>query len=127
MTGYCGFIAQLFVISLDMFMGLIFDTVGRKLPTVIGFLVAGTSILGTPWFTEVYPWFLVMRVMISVGIIPGANNPLLPDYVQQGSLGLATAYVRSAFLLIMDLAKFSFCSFFHYWYSSAFGNLQACV
>jgi MFS family permease len=80
-----------------MFMGLIFDTVGRKLPTVVGFLVAGTSILGTPWFTEVYPWFLIMRVMISVGIIPGLNNPLLPDYVQQGSLGLANAYVRSAF------------------------------
>jgi MFS family permease len=93
-AGYCGFIAQLFVIALDMFLGIIFDTVGRKLPTVLGFLLAGTAIIGTPWFTEVYPWFLVMRVMISVGIIPGMNNPLLPDYVQHGSLGLANAYVR---------------------------------
>ena len=96
-AGYCGFIAQIFVIALDMFLGVIFDTVGRKLPTVLGFLLAGASIIGTPWFTEVYPWFLVMRVMISVGIIPGMNNPLLPDYVQQGSLGLANAYVRYMF------------------------------
>ena len=93
-AGYCGFIAQIFVIALDMFIGVIFDTVGRKLPTVIGFLVAGTAIIGTPWFTEVYPWFLVMRVMISLGILPGLNTPLLPDYVQQESLGLANAYVR---------------------------------
>jgi MFS family permease len=64
-----------------MILGIIFDTVGRKIPTVIGFVVAATSILGTPWFKVVVPWFYIMRVLISVGIIPGMNTPLLPDYV----------------------------------------------
>ena len=110
---------------MDMFLGIIFDTVGRKLPTVLGFLLAGTAIIGTPWFTKVYPWFLVMRVMISVGIIPGMNNPLLPDYVQHGSLGLANAYVRHI-LVIMSLAKYHFGFFCHHWYNSALGGLQVC-
>ena len=77
-----------------MILGVIFDTIGRKIPTVLGFVMCAGAILGTPWFTEVYPGFLIMRVMISVGIIPGLNTPLLPDYVHQKSLGLANAYVR---------------------------------
>lgn len=80
-AGNCGFIAQLFVIGLDMILGLIFDTVGRKIPTVIGFVMAGLAIIGTPFFSDPYGGFLGMRIMISVGIIPGLNNPLLPDYV----------------------------------------------
>jgi MFS family permease len=86
------------VIALDLILGVIFDTLGRKVPTVIGFVIAGLAILGTPWFTEVYPGFLCMRVMMSVGIIPGLNNPLLPDYVNQKSLGLANAYVRLKYI-----------------------------
>lgn len=30
---------------------------------------------------------------MSLGIIPGVNAPLLPDYVNEKSIGLASAYV----------------------------------
>lgn len=95
MAGNCGFIAELFVIGLDLILGLIFDTVGRKTPTVIGFMVVGGSIAATPYFKEVYPGFLCMRILMSLGIIPGVNTPLLPDYIQERSLGLANAYVST--------------------------------
>ena len=93
-----------------MVLGVIFDTVGRKIPTVLGFVTAALAILGTPWFTVVYPWFLLMRVMISVGIIPGLNTPLLPDYVDKKSLGLANAYVILKSLLF--IAKLGKCDIF---------------
>lgn len=96
-AGDCGFIAELFVIGLDIFLGMIFDTIGRKIPTVIGFIVAGLSIGATPFFKEVYPGFCVMRTLMSLGIIPGVNTPLLPDYVNEKSLGLANAYVSLSF------------------------------
>jgi MFS family permease len=94
-AGDCGFYAELFVIAFDMVLGVLFDTVGRKIPTVIGFMLVGLSIAATPWFKEVFPWFYLMRVFMSLGIIPGVNTPLLPDYVQDKSLGLANAYVSS--------------------------------
>jgi hypothetical protein len=50
-AGNCGFIAEIFVIGLDMVLGIIFDTLGRKTPTVFGFIMAGTCIIATPWFT----------------------------------------------------------------------------
>ena len=76
-----------------MLLGLLFDTVGRRIPTLIGFSVSAISLFGTPWFKEVYPGFLCMRVLLGMGYVPGLNNPLLPDYLQSDSLGLATAYV----------------------------------
>ena len=80
-AGNCGFIAELFVIGLDLFLGIIFDTLGRKPPTVFGFILCGLSIMAVPLFTKVYPGFLIMRILMSLGIIPGVNNPLLPDYI----------------------------------------------
>eukprot|EP00347_Sterkiella_histriomuscorum_P021247 403334683 len=91
-SGDCGFYAEILVIIFDLVLGVIFDTVGKKIPTVIGFLVAGLSIILTPEFTQVYPSFLIMRIFMSLGIIPGVNTPLLPDYVNEKSLGLANAY-----------------------------------
>lgn len=94
-AGYCGFIAEIFVIGLDLVLGLLFDTMGRKTLTVLGFWLAGASIMATPYFKEVYPGFLTMRILMSIAIIPGVNTPLLPDYVHQSSLGLANAYVKT--------------------------------
>lgn len=92
-AGDTGFYAELFVIALDLVLGVIFDTVGRKVPTVLGLFLCGTSIIVTPFCHRIYPEYLTLRVFMSLGIIPGVNTPLAPDYVQERSLGLANAYV----------------------------------
>jgi MFS family permease len=93
-SGESGAIAEVFVIGLTLILGLIFDTVGRKVPTVVGFIMAGSSIIVMPYLAPSIADFYVLRVTMSLGIIPGLNTPLMPDYVQQKSLGLANAYVR---------------------------------
>lgn len=80
-SGNCGFYAEIAVIVLSLVLGVIFDTVGRKAPTVFGLWLAGSSIIATPFLTTVYPGFLLMRIFMSLGVIPGINTPLLPDYV----------------------------------------------
>lgn len=82
-AGEAGAIAEIFVIALTLILGLIFDTIGRKAPTVIGLVFAGLSIAATPYLApSVIPGFYSMRVIMSLGIIPGVNTPLMPDYVQ---------------------------------------------
>jgi MFS family permease len=75
-------------------LGLIFDTVGRKIPLIIGLFTTGMSIaIAAVPHQEVIPFFVIFRVLMTVGIIPALNTPLLPDYVHPKSLGLANAYV----------------------------------
>ena len=93
--GATGSYAELSVIIFDLFIGVIFDTVGRVLPVLVGLIVIGFSFIAMPFFEKVYPSFLILRIMVSLGILPGMNCPLLPDYVAKQSLGLANAYVRS--------------------------------
>ena len=92
-TGALGTYSEIAVILFDLVLGVLFDTMGRISPIVIGFLIIGVSFIAMPFFTMVYPTFLILRIMVSLGILPGMNCPLLPDYVHKESLGLANAYV----------------------------------
>lgn len=65
------------------------DICGRKYPITIGMFVAGVFLALIPFFKEVYPGFFICRAMISVGTILFVNVPLLADYVQYDSIGLA--------------------------------------
>ena len=82
-----------------MFLGVITDTLGRKVPLVLGFLIAGISLVLVPSFKELYPQFLVLRILLGLGTIVAVNIPLLPDYVQKQSMGLANAYISITILL----------------------------
>ena len=104
MAGDTAFYAEICVILLDLVLGVIFDTVGRKIPTVLGFMLMGTAIILTPFFTQIYPQYLILRICMSLGIIPGVNTPLLPDYVYDKSLGLANAYV--SFIPLSDVMDY---------------------
>lgn len=56
----------------------------------------GMCFIGMPYLENVYPSFLILRIIVSLGLLPGLNSPLLPDYVQKESLGLANSYVLSS-------------------------------
>ena len=87
-----GFIAEMFCIGVDIILGPIFDLVGRKLPVVIGLFICGFSFIGFPMFTQIYPWYCLLKVLSNLGVLVGLNAPFLPDYISSGSVGLASAY-----------------------------------
>lgn len=91
-TGNLAYKGEIFVILTSLLAGPILDTLGRKIPLIIGYLIAGTSILLIPLFKSIYPSFLILRTLISMGTVIGMNVPLLPDYVRKESLGLANGY-----------------------------------
>ena len=84
--------SEFVVIVQSLFMGIIIDTFGRKWPLVIGFLVAGAAMAAIPLFTSLYPAFFLLRSLIGMGTIIAINIPLLPDYVVESSMGLASSY-----------------------------------
>jgi len=91
--GNIGFYAEILAIVEGIFIGMLFDTIGRRLLISLGIALCGISIALIPLFKQVYPFFLILRILISVGLIPAVNNPLLPDYVVVSSQGRGSAYM----------------------------------
>lgn len=89
--GNISMICEAVVIAEELVMGVIVDTFGRKIPLLTGWLVAGIGFALVPMFKSLYPSFLIVRMLIYCGLIVGANIPLLPDYIQKESMGLATS------------------------------------
>ena len=72
---------EIISIILCPFIGLIFDTFGRKLPVIISLLLTSFGIAIIPLFDEVYPWFFIARTIVVTSTVVGLDVPLLPDYV----------------------------------------------
>lgn len=68
-------------IILCPFIGLVFDTFGRKLPVIISLIMISFGIAIIPLFHDVYPWFFVARTLVVTSTVVGLDVPLLPDYV----------------------------------------------
>ena len=79
--GNVAYQGEAFVIVTSLVTGPILDTVGRKMPVIIGYMVAGTAIFLIPCFNTIYPAFFILRTLICMGTVIGLNLPLLPDYV----------------------------------------------
>ena len=94
----------------SLLAGPILDTLGRKIPLIVGYLVAGVSVLLIPLFKSIYPAFLILRTLISMGTVIGMNVPLLPDYVKKESLGLANGYNEVVISLAFIFASSGFYS-----------------
>ena len=88
-----GLWAEVIVLVQDLYIGFVLDVLGRKIPIIIGTMGMGLATAVVPLFHDVWPSFFLLRVVMSLGAIITLNIPLLPDYVQPESMGLANAYV----------------------------------
>lgn len=70
-SGAIGTYAEICIIGLDLVLGIIFDTVGRKLPTAIGFAILSICIIIMPFCKTIYPAFLLLKIFASLGLLPG--------------------------------------------------------
>lgn len=113
---------------------MLFDTIGRKLLISIGIALCGISIALIPLFKQVYPYFLILRILISVGLIPAVNNPLLPDYVVVSSQGRGSAYMSIltscgyifSTSLLIQVSK-SIALQYIFWFTSGFCIISAII
>ena len=67
----------------------------------LGYLFTAIGLLILPYFDQVYPWFLISRLFMSLIGITG-NCPFIPDYIQEQSQGLANGYM----MMVVHFANF---------------------
>ena len=90
--GYIGMISEVAVLVLELFMGVILDTFGRKTPVIFGIFISAICLILIPLENTLYPGYLILRLIIGMGTIISVNAPFIPDYVSLESMGLASAY-----------------------------------
>jgi len=85
-------ISEIVNIVQSFFLGVIVDTLGRKEILIIGLFMLAGGLGFIPLFTSLYPWYLILRILIGLGISWTSNVPIVPDYVKPSSLGVAGSY-----------------------------------
>ena len=60
-VGDLGFYTELVIIPCHIILGGAMDIVGRRLPTVLGLLAAGISIILIPFGSSIYPTLCLLR------------------------------------------------------------------
>jgi len=103
-SGFINSIAASFLCITQFVMGPVMDKVGRRVPIVCGLLVAGLMINLVTFGHEVYPTLLIMIIVLSMAAAPTECAPLINDYVQPKSFGVAQMYYAFAAYLGTTLA-----------------------
>ena len=65
------------------------DITGRKKAIIGGLVISGICLILMTRFTSVYPTLLIIFCILCCGMIPANNAPLVNDYVDPSSIGIA--------------------------------------
>ena len=84
-TGLISLYAELGCLVVEPLMGLIFDTFGRKVPIIFGFLMMAVSAATVPLGRSLYPTYLLTQLGLKTGMIFGFTAPLFADYIKKES------------------------------------------
>lgn len=68
------------------------DLVGRKKAIIGGFALQGICLILMTRFSSVYPQLLIFYCVFSCGGVPSYTAPLLNDYVNPISIGIASFF-----------------------------------
>ena len=77
---------------LTFFIGVVYDVIGRKTPTLIFFVLMGFAIIVMPFFKGFFAGYVIMRAFVQLSAAVVATVPFAPDYVHSDSIGLAIGY-----------------------------------
>ena len=82
------------------FSGYLFDVLGRKVTLFGCFLIASLLLFAVPWTSpDVYPWLLLVRILIGIFSSGTLSNPLVVDYIHVTALGKAASLVAVGYVL----------------------------
>lgn len=76
------------------FLGLILDINGRKWPIVLSMIASGIYCVLLPNLKNLYPGLYLTKVGEHLFLMLSMEAPLIPDYVDKDSIGLASSYTE---------------------------------
>ena len=91
-TGNLNFYTELYQITAEVLVGSFHDLFGRRIMMLLGYALIGFGVFLYPYSGEVYPWLFLVRICLAQGLTQIIVNPLVNDYVQDATKGVATAY-----------------------------------
>ena len=88
--------------------GFIYDNLGRRAPIIWVFFIVAVMIAIYPFGGSVYPGLLLIRICLLNALDIQSTSPLLVDYVEQSTKGLAGGYIQAVVCLSAIIFSFGF-------------------
>lgn len=83
-------ISTIVQIFLNPVVGILLDTIGRKVIICLAWIFMGALAIQTPYWPNIFPWFSIGAIFDQVGMTIIQDSPLVADYITKGSLGKFT-------------------------------------
>ena len=68
-------------ILLTIFIGVVYDVMGRKGPVLIFLVLMSISIILMPFLDEIFPGYVILRCFVVLSSTIVTTVPFAPDYV----------------------------------------------
>ena len=84
--GYMGVAGEIAAVVSEFPIGYIMDTIGRRIPCVLGIALIGVGYVLSPMFKNIAGLYC-MRALVNVGALPILLGPQKVDYIEDESQG----------------------------------------
>lgn len=89
-----------FAIIGTAFVGYLYDILGRRVTLFLSFFIGSILIAFVPWTSPyVFPWLILVRIMIQLCFCAPNSSPLAADYIHSTHLGKGVAMVGIGIVL----------------------------
>ena len=95
-------------LPLTLMSGIILDNCGRKVPISLLCFLAAAMLAILPYGGDLYPGLFVIRTLLMIGLEIIVVAPLLADYVDHSTKGLAGGYIQLALGVQTSIFSFVF-------------------
>ena len=89
--------------------GFLHDIIGPRVNIFMWFLIVSAGTAAIPFGSSPIPYLVFMRILVMIGIAPTMTNPLVIDYVERSSQGVANGWLFIALhigVLVMNYGVF---------------------
>ena len=77
----------------EFIAGMVHDIVGTRLNIFVGLLLICAASVAMPFGSAPLPYLVFARAVLLLGMAPVLTNPLLVDYVEHDSQGVAGGWL----------------------------------
>lgn len=83
----------------SIFIGYVYDLLGRKITIGISFVLFVIALTWMPFTAPSLPTLIFTRILVGIALSIQLGNPLIIDYVIMESRGKATVFQNAGFVL----------------------------
>ncbi len=86
-----GWYTDIALIPSEFLLGMLLEIFGRKKLIIGGMFLCGAMLIAETFFTEFWPWLVILYITLGIAFLPVLLSPLQADYLSPKTMGASGA------------------------------------